>query len=172
MRRRAWGVLDESKVNQAVGHDYTGAVVEHRRLAGAHISRIMHPPGQRIGAHGHDWPVLTLYRMGGYRERADDGAIELDGPSVVFQPVEGVAPERPIAYADAKADGTFQLRTEHGEGAPAGDYKVLIMWYGSATGEVLDAKSKLPAKYADPENPLLKATIKAEPNELETFALN
>jgi AraC-like DNA-binding protein len=87
--------LDESKVNQAVGHDYTGAVVEHRRLAGAHISRIMHPPGQRIGAHGHDWPVLTLYRMGGYRERADDGAIDLDGPSVVFQPA-GAAHEDEI----------------------------------------------------------------------------
>jgi hypothetical protein len=95
-----------------------------------------------------------------------------EGASVVFQPVDGVTPERPMAYGDAKADGTFELRTEYGAGAAAGDYNVLIMWYGSATGEVLDAKSKLPAKFADPEKPLLKATVKTEPTELEPFALN
>jgi AraC family transcriptional regulator len=95
MRGATRGVLDESKVNQAVGYDYTGAVVEHRRLAGAHVARIMHPPRQRIGAHGHDWPVLTLYRMGAYREEAEDGAIVLDGPSVVFQPA-GAAHEDEI----------------------------------------------------------------------------
>jgi len=95
-----------------------------------------------------------------------------EGASIVFQPVDGVTPERPMAYGDAKADGTFELRTEHGAGAAAGDYQVLIMWYGSATGEVLDAKSKLPGKFADPEKPLLKATVKAEPTELEPFALN
>ncbi len=83
----SWVVLDDSKVRRADGHDYAGAVVEHLRLAGAHVSRIMHPPGQRIEAHSHDWPVLTLYRLGGYREEADCGAaIDLDGPSVVFQP--------------------------------------------------------------------------------------
>jgi hypothetical protein len=96
-----------------------------------------------------------------------------EGASIVFQPVGGVTPERPIAYGDVKADGTFELRTEpNGVGAAAGDYNVLIMWFGSATGEVLDAKSKLPAKYADPETPLLKATVKAEPTQLEPFALN
>jgi hypothetical protein len=111
---------------------------------------------------------IKLYPVKGkvtYKDQPTEGA------SIVFQPVEGVTPERPMAYGDVKADGTFQLRTEHGEGATAGDYQVLIMWYGSASGEVLDAKSKLPAKYADPENPLLKATVKSEPNELEPFAL-
>lgn len=85
-------VLDESKVMNlpatgAETHDYEGAVVEHQRRPGAHVSRIMHPPGQRIAAHEHDWPVLTLYRFGSYREETDDGrSIEFDGPSVVFQP--------------------------------------------------------------------------------------
>jgi AraC family transcriptional regulator len=47
----------------------------------------MHPPGQRIDAHEHDWPVLTLYRAGGYREHDGDGrSVEFDGPSIVFQP--------------------------------------------------------------------------------------
>lgn len=80
-------VLDDSKVTRVEAHDYEGAVVEHQRRTGAHVSRIMHPPGQRIAAHEHDWPVLTLYRMGSYRECADDGrSILFDGPSVVFQP--------------------------------------------------------------------------------------
>ena len=77
--------MDDSKVRDCHGH--TGAVVEHLRLTGAHIARIMHPPGQRIDAHGHDWPGLTIYRMGAYEELADDGvSMALDGPSVVFQP--------------------------------------------------------------------------------------
>lgn len=77
-------VLDDSKVQ--AGHGHAGAVVEHLRFAGVCISRVMHPPGQRIEAHGHDWPGLTLYRMGAYQEIADDGAVLLDGPSIVFQP--------------------------------------------------------------------------------------
>src|SRR5690606_13909721 len=53
---------------------------------GARLARVMHPPRQRIAPHGHDWPVLTLYRIGGYREVGEAGEIEFDGPSVVFQP--------------------------------------------------------------------------------------
>lgn len=95
-----------------------------------------------------------------------------EGASVVFQPVNGVSADHPMAYADVKADGSFQLRTEpQGEGAVAGDYNVLIMWFGSATGEAIDAKTKLPAKFADPANPILKATVKEGPNELEPYAL-
>lgn len=76
--------MDDSKVSEAHGH--AGAVVEHLRFAGVRISRVMHPPGQRIEAHGHDWPGLTLYRMGAYQETADEGDVTLEGPSVVFQP--------------------------------------------------------------------------------------
>jgi AraC family transcriptional regulator len=61
-------------------------VVDHLRLSGAHVSRIMHPPGQRIEAHAHDWPVLTLFRIGGYREEGEAGELVFDGPSMVFQP--------------------------------------------------------------------------------------
>jgi len=76
-------VLDES----LAAHTYRGAVVNHRQISGARIARIMHPPGQRIAAHRHDWPVLTIYRIGAYRERTENGATaDLDGPCVVFQP--------------------------------------------------------------------------------------
>jgi AraC family transcriptional regulator len=78
--------LDDSKVRLGETHDYTGAVVEHLRLSGAQVSRIMHPPGQSIETHAHDWPVLTLFRIGGYREAGEAGERVFDGPSVVFQP--------------------------------------------------------------------------------------
>ncbi|MEZ5962028.1 MAG: helix-turn-helix transcriptional regulator [Hyphomonadaceae bacterium] len=79
--------MDDSKDRRANAHDYEGAVVEHQRCSGAHVSRIMHPPRQRISTHEHDWPVLTLYRLGSYRELADNGrTMVFDGPSVVFQP--------------------------------------------------------------------------------------
>lgn len=66
-------------------HSYTGAVIEERRFDGARLSRIMHPPDQRIEAHAHDWPVLALYRIGSYQEFGDDDVVSFDGPSVVFQ---------------------------------------------------------------------------------------
>lgn len=77
------GVLDDSKV---AAHSYTGATVALRDSSGASLSRIMHPPGQRIEPHRHDWPVLAIYRLGGYREETEDAANSFDGPSVVFHP--------------------------------------------------------------------------------------
>jgi hypothetical protein len=76
--------LDDSKV--AANHSYTGATVALRETSGAALSRIMHPPGQRIEPHRHDWPVLAIYRLGGYREEIDGAANVFDGPSVVFHP--------------------------------------------------------------------------------------
>ena len=79
--------MDESKVMQAGMHSYTGASIEHRRFGGAAITRIMHPPGHRVAPHRHDWPVLALYRIGAYREHAENGEqVVLDGPSAVFHP--------------------------------------------------------------------------------------
>lgn len=78
--------MDDSKVTPAEGHSYTGAVARQRRFAGGDVARIMHPPHQRIDAHGHDWPVLTLYRIGAYREQGEAGEVSFDGPSAVFQP--------------------------------------------------------------------------------------
>lgn len=76
-------VLDDSKVAE---HSYTGATVDIRQLSGAALSRIMHPPRQRIEPHRHDWPVLAIYRLGGYREEIDGAENAFDGPSVVFHP--------------------------------------------------------------------------------------
>ncbi|MEQ1489134.1 MAG: AraC family transcriptional regulator [Terricaulis sp.] len=79
--------MDSSKVSQAEGHSYAGAVIEHRRFGGAGVCRIMHPPHQRIDAHEHDRPTLAIYRLGDFEERTEEGAeVAFDGPSFVFQP--------------------------------------------------------------------------------------
>jgi hypothetical protein len=103
-----------------------------------------------------------------------------EGAQIVFRPAAESAgggsqpgPAQPNPYGDVKADGTFALRTEPiGEGAPPGDYVVMISWYTRSDPEdALTSKSKLPAKYADPTNPILKATVKEGNNELPPFDL-
>jgi hypothetical protein len=103
-----------------------------------------------------------------------------EGAQIVFRPAgeaAGANSQSTTAqsnpYGDVKADGTFTLRTEpYGEGAPAGDYVVLISWYTQSNpDDPLSSKSKLPAKYADPTTPLLKATVKEGDNDLPPFDL-
>jgi AraC family transcriptional regulator len=78
-------VLDDSKVSSI--HSHAGVVVPQLRLGGAELRRIMHPPGQAIAAHAHDWPVLSVFRLGSYVEQDAQGAsVLLDGPSLVFHP--------------------------------------------------------------------------------------
>jgi hypothetical protein len=101
-----------------------------------------------------------------------------DGAQVVFQSQEEAgsgesAAQQPMAYGTVGPDGSFSLRTEpYGDGAAAGDYKVLISWYAVDPRDEEGRISKLPAKYADPANPQLKATVKEGNNELEPFRLD
>lgn len=94
------------------------------------------------------------------------------GAQVVFQPAgqEAYLGPRPSGIVDEQ--GTFVLRTEpHGEGAPPGEYHVLISWYPPDAREQANPRNRLPAKYCDPTQPLLKATVKAEATELPPFQL-
>lgn len=96
----------------------------------------------------------------------------LEGAQIVFQPAGGTAKEQPMAYGTAAADGSFDLSTHpHGPGAVAGDYVVFITSYGVDPKNPEKKVSKLPAKYADQANPLLKATVKEGKNDLEPFRL-
>jgi len=97
-----------------------------------------------------------------------------EGAQVVFRPAQesGEGQNPPMAYGTVEKDGKFTLRTEpHGEGAPAGDYAVLITWYDTDPNDALKHVSKLPAKYADQLNPLIKVTVKEGNNDLEPFRL-
>jgi hypothetical protein len=102
------------------------------------------------------------------------GKVEFNG-----QPTEGAIvvlhsadPKAPMPSGNVGPDGSFTLHTHpHGEGAPAGDYSVVVTWYPPNSREVENPKNKLPARYADPAQSGLKATVKAEPTELEPFKL-
>jgi hypothetical protein len=98
-----------------------------------------------------------------------------EGAQVVFQPAAGTsetAPKPPLAFGTVQADGSFKLYTDpYGSGAPAGDYVVLITWYGENPRNPEQKINRLPPKYADPTAPLLKVTVKQGQNDLEPFQL-
>jgi hypothetical protein len=60
-------------------------------------------------------------------------------------------------------DGTFTLNFGESEGAPAGEYKVVI----SGGGDSYDAKPTVASIYGDPINTPLRQTIVDGKNELE-----
>ena len=94
------------------------------------------------------------------------------GAQVVFQPTGGANAEAGIASGTVGPDGSFALSTyPHGDGAVAGEYNVVVTWMPENARELDNPKNKLPAKYADSNNPVLKATVKEEANEVPPFRL-
>jgi len=98
-----------------------------------------------------------------------------EGAKVVFLP----AGEENAQYRGARpaatvgADGSFEIRTEpHGVGAPVGEYVALITWFPPRDENPnSNPKNKLPRKYGDSSNPLLKVSVKEGENKLEPFKL-
>ena len=72
-------------------------------------------------------------------------------------------------------DGSFTLVCGSlGNGAPAGEYDVLIEWKPNANrakGLAQKAPDRLKGRYADSKHPRLYAVVKAETNELPRFEL-
>ena len=72
-------------------------------------------------------------------------------------------------------DGSFSLVCGPlGQGAPPGEYDVLIEWRREshqAKGLAKKGSDRLKGRYADPRRPLLHAAIKAETNNLPPFEL-
>ena len=95
-----------------------------------------------------------------------------EGAKVVFQPASGESANYSMPFGTVGSDGSFTLTTDpHGEGAPAGEYIVLISWHGPNARESNNPRNKLPTKYNDPATPLLKATVKEGQNDLPPFKL-
>jgi hypothetical protein len=94
------------------------------------------------------------------------------GAQVVFQPLgeSNTMVERPTATVGA--DGSFALQTyPHGQGAPAGEYGVIISWMPENARDMPNPQNKLPTKYADTLKPALTATVKQGNNDLPAFRL-
>lgn len=54
------------------------------RFTGAVVSRIIDRSHSQVAEHAHDWPVLSLYVLGGYRSRTEIGEHYVCGPSAVL----------------------------------------------------------------------------------------
>jgi len=116
------------------------------------------------------------------------GAVMVDdrpaeGAMVIFCPVDSsnneVANLRPFGVTGP--GGKFTLITfDPGDGAPAGEYKVLVKWPAQTSederdagppGAVRNGPDRLKNKYYNLETSPLKATVKKQSNELTPFNL-
>lgn len=98
------------------------------------------------------------------------------GAIVVLHPAGDDAVDAPRPSGQVKEDGSFELDTfPHGKGAPAGDYKVAIVWYdpkGEVNPQTGEAPSLLPARYASPATSGLGAHVDAGPTQLKPYQLS
>jgi len=92
---------------------------------------------------------------------------------VYFEPVhqDNAHPSRPMGQV--QKDGTFVISTYiHGDGAPAGEYKVSLEWLTYRPfGNQWVGPDKMQGRYKDPKKSGLQATIDTKPNELPLFDL-
>lgn len=53
-------------------------------FTGVRVRRVLDPSRAVVAEHAHDWPMISLYVMGAYRNITDGGEREIAGPSMVF----------------------------------------------------------------------------------------
>lgn len=54
------------------------------QLSGASVRRVVDRSNARVGEHAHDWPVLSLFVLGSYRNETELGERFIAGPSAVL----------------------------------------------------------------------------------------
>jgi len=90
---------------------------------------------------------------------------------VVLHPAEAPDPQALRPYGHVAEDGSFNLTTfEPNDGAPAGEYRVTVVWLAPGGGE--DPPDLLKGRYRDPAATPLKVRIRQEPTELPPFKLS
>lgn len=85
--------------------DFTHGLVV-KRFSGALATRVIDRAGCTIEAHAHDWPVLSLYRLGGYVNETDLGTRTIETPSAVLYRA------RASHANQAERDGFEQIEVE------------------------------------------------------------
>jgi hypothetical protein len=111
-------------------------------------------------------------KLSSVRGKVFHGDQPAEGATVVFQPKGDAKQNTTPPSGTVQADGSFTLRTyPHGEGAPPGEYIVLVTWYPPDARQKENPKNKLPAKYSDPVQTPFSATVKDGATELEPFQI-
>jgi hypothetical protein len=73
------------------------------------------------------------------------------------------------SYGETKADGSFDVTTFNpGDGAPAGKYRVTLIWAPSVPGGD-PQPDRLQGRYSNPERPFATIRVEPGPNRLESF---
>ncbi|HEX7914268.1 AraC family transcriptional regulator [Rudaea sp.] len=54
------------------------------QFSGACVRRVIDPSRTVVAEHAHEWPMISLYVMGAYRNVTERGEHEIAGPSMVF----------------------------------------------------------------------------------------
>jgi hypothetical protein len=90
------------------------------------------------------------------------------GATVCFQPIGDDKRPRPLGRTGK--EGSFQLSTYlANDGAPEGEYLVLIVWPGKEGDD--DEKDLLGGRYAKPENSPWRITVRPGENRIDPFQI-
>lgn len=137
------------------------------------------------------WAIAGLFTIAGcgdgkIKRYPVTGVVLVDGQPaagamVIFVPVGGsdeFQRERPFGTTDAS--GKYELRTfQPGDGAPAGDYKVMVRWLAT-TSAANDADrdrsaggppDRLKGRYFNPETSGVTATVEERATDVPAFDL-
>jgi hypothetical protein len=105
------------------------------------------------------------------------GRASLDGKpipnaSLFLHPIGANSPQVPRPRAVVREDGTFALGTyRKDDGAPAGDYKVTVQWFGASSPGGMP-RNQLPPRYANADTSGLTVRIKEGENHLPALELS
>jgi hypothetical protein len=92
------------------------------------------------------------------------------GAYVLFHPASDADPQATRPHGQVDQDGTILLSTYGAnDGAPIGDYLVTLDWRRTVPGHGPRGPSLVPPEYGTPKESPLRATVKAESNNLAPF---
>ena len=138
---------------------------------------ILHAGGRLLAAGALVALACGCGGQKGPRLYAVTGSLRINGEpakdvNVMFTPVaplEGVtAPLSPTAVTGK--DGTFRLMSfKPGDGAPAGDYLITIVYPMNRFNKHLAGIDRLKGKFANPKTSKLTAKVEPKSNELAPF---
>jgi len=101
------------------------------QFSGACVRRVIDPSRTVVAEHAHEWPMISLYVLGAYRNVTERGEHEIAGPSMVFYGAQ-------VAHRNVVGEMGFeQIEIEFDPqwlGASALPSKELLLRVGGACG--------------------------------------
>lgn len=148
-------------------------------------TKIVSRPGRRNGVGLLSAAMAAVVFVGcGEAKPARTPVFPIKG-TITFkgQPMPGALvalhPKTPVAgtpspRANVTKDGAFEVSTyDGGDGAPAGDYTLTVLWYKQVKNgsDIIAGPNVIPQKYAKAETSDLNISVKEGVNELPPITL-